>query len=198
VGKQENLVATSDRAGGMIAVWQDERVGYDIYAQHVSVGGVVDAAWPVDGRAISTATGDQITPMVVPDGVAGAIVTWQDLRNTVDLDIYAQRVQANGQLGGDVVGVGSTSVTLSLAPIFPNPARGRLPAVSFALQTGEPALLECVDVSGRRVAAEEVGRLGPGRHSVTLDGGVRLKPGLYWLRLRQGAALVQRRVVLLD
>jgi hypothetical protein len=198
VGKQENLVATSDRAGGLIAVWQDERVGYDIYAQHVSVGGVVDAAWPVDGRAISTATSDQITPMVVPDGVAGAIVTWQDFRNTADLDIYAQRVQANGQLGGDVVGVGSTSVTLSLAPIFPNPARGRLPAVSFALETGEPALLECVDVSGRRVAAEEVGRLGPGRHSFTLESGGRLKPGLYWLRLRQGAALVQRRVVLLD
>jgi hypothetical protein len=85
-----------------------------------------------------------------------------------------------------------------LAPIFPNPARGRLPALSFALETGAPALLECVDVAGRRVAWEEVGRLGPGRHSITLAGGVRLKPGLYWLRLRQGAALVQRRIVLLD
>jgi hypothetical protein len=198
VGRQENLVATSDKAGGMIAVWQDERVGYDIYAQHVSVSGVVDAAWPVDGRAISTATNDQITPMVVPDGVAGAIVTWQDQRNGSDLDIYAQRVQANGQLGGDVVGVGPTSGPLSLAPIYPNPARGHLPTVSFALETGEPAMLEWVDVTGRRVATEEVGRLGPGVHSVTLGAGQRLKPGLYWLRLRQGTELVQRRVVLLD
>ena len=196
---QNNLVAISDRAGGLIAAWEDNRGGsYDVYAQHVSIGGVVDPAWPVDGRAISTAGSDQLTPMLVSDGVAGAVLTWQDLRNGSTHDIYAQRVQANGQLGGDVVGIGSTSTTLSLAPIHPNPARGRLPPLSFALESAEPAMLECIDVTGRLVAAQEVGRFGPGRHSLALAAGQRLKSGLYWLRLRQGTALAVRRVVLVD
>jgi hypothetical protein len=44
-----------------------------------------------------------------------------------------------------------------------------------------------VDVSGRQVAAREVGALGVGRHVVNLGAGLQLSPGLYLVRLTQGA-----------
>ena len=59
--------------------------------------------------------------------------------------------------------------------------------VHFALPTGEPATLELLDVAGRRVTERTVGTLGAGRHSVELGEGRRLQPGLYFVRLTQGA-----------
>jgi hypothetical protein len=53
-----------------------------------------------------------------------------------------------------------------------------------------------LDVSGRELAAREVGSLGPGRHLVRLDAAGHTPPGIYWLRLTQGGrSLVRRGVV---
>jgi hypothetical protein len=54
--------------------------------------------WTASGVALCTASLDQLTPTLVPDGVGGAIVTWMDMRNaaTTEWDIYAQRVSAAG------------------------------------------------------------------------------------------------------
>ncbi len=104
---QINPAIVADGAGGAIVVWQDARnpgtcdpfwgeCG-DIYAQHVTANGVVDVAWPVNGRALSTATSEQIYPQLVSDGSAGAIAVWQDKRNGAD-DIFAQRVRAEGNV----------------------------------------------------------------------------------------------------
>src|SRR5262249_5290907 len=60
-------------------------------------GGVVDAAWPVNGRALCTATGSQTNVAIVPDLAGGAVVSWQDARNgSANTDVYAQHVLANG------------------------------------------------------------------------------------------------------
>ncbi len=45
---------------------------------------------------ICTATGNQQVPTIVSDGSGGAIITWQDLRNGTNNDIYAQHVNASG------------------------------------------------------------------------------------------------------
>lgn len=42
-------------------------------------------------------------------------------------------------------------------------------------------------MSGRRIAAREVGSLGAGSHAVALRGARALAPGIYLLRLSQGA-----------
>ena len=95
---------TEDGSGGAIVAWFDIRGGdyyaADVYAQHVLAGGLVDPAWPADGRALSTAPNGQYIPTPVPDGAGGAIVVWDDWRSG-KTDIYAQRVTASGQLGGD-------------------------------------------------------------------------------------------------
>ncbi len=81
-----------------------------------------------------------------------------------------------------------------LDPVRPNPVAGRL-AVSFALASAASARLELVDVSGRRVRSEEVGRLGAGAHRLDLGDVSSLAPGLYFLRLAQGERRATTRVV---
>jgi hypothetical protein len=97
-GAQTGVQLVSDGAGGAIAVWQDLRGGtnYDIYAQRVRASGVVDPAWPVDGRALCTAANGQNGPVAAPDGAGGAIVAWYDGRGATANDIYAQHVLASG------------------------------------------------------------------------------------------------------
>jgi hypothetical protein len=52
--------------------------------------------WAEDGAPLCTATANQQSPQIVPDGTGGAIVAWQDRRSGSNDDIYAQRVQADG------------------------------------------------------------------------------------------------------
>ena len=60
-----------------------------------------NAAWPHDPNngnvALCTATGNQQSPTIVPDGAGGAFVTWYDYRSgTTNADIYVQRISAAG------------------------------------------------------------------------------------------------------
>jgi hypothetical protein len=87
----------SDGAGGAIIAWADTRNGgsnIDIYAQHVLASGLVDASWPVDGRLVCGATGNQFRPTIVSDGAGGAVIAWVDLRGLSA--IYAQHLKSNG------------------------------------------------------------------------------------------------------
>jgi len=87
------------------------------------------------------------------------------------------------------------ALRLALAGLQPNPSSGA-PRIAFSLANAEPATLDVVDVTGRRVARREVGSLGPGAHVVTLGESLSLKPGTYLLRLAQGTRVVVRRGVL--
>jgi len=60
-----------------------------------------------------------------------------------------------------------------------------------------PALLDVIDVMGRRVASRSVGSLGAGRHVVDFGAGLRLAPGMYFVRLTQGASARTTRVTVL-
>jgi hypothetical protein len=82
--------------------------------------------------------------------------------------------------------------SLALFGILPNPNRGDL-RVSFSLASAAPARLELFDVTGRLRRRLEVGPLGPGEHSVDLGAGLDVGPGIYWVRLEQAGATVQRR-----
>lgn len=95
LNNQENPTLASDGAGGAIITWQDARDGAaDIYAQRVNASGNVQ--WTADGIVVCNAGDPQIYPRIVSDGVGGAIIAWSDRRNTLDYDIFAQRVDANG------------------------------------------------------------------------------------------------------
>lgn len=88
----------ADPVGGAVVAWSDDRngTGTDVYAQHLQPGGTV--LWNADGVRLCDATGVQDRPDVVADGSGGASVSWRDYRNTSYSDVYAQRIDANGQI----------------------------------------------------------------------------------------------------
>jgi hypothetical protein len=97
-----SFVVVPDGAGGAI-------IGYnfntataglsDMGAQRVDASGALP--WGPSGVAVCTASNDQQSPAIVPDGAGGAILTWADKRasgspfSQID-DIYAQRVDSGG------------------------------------------------------------------------------------------------------
>jgi len=95
-------VGISDGSGGATVAWIDGRNGdSDIYAQRISAAGA--AQWTSNGVAICAAQRRQSwgsglipTRKIVGDGIGGAIITWQDGRDSGDDNIYAQRINASG------------------------------------------------------------------------------------------------------
>lgn len=85
----------ADGSGGTIITWYDSRNSnvYDIFAQRINSTGTT--VWATDGVDICTAPGEQRYPTITSDGSGGAIITWQDDRNS-NTDIYAQRINSNG------------------------------------------------------------------------------------------------------
>ena len=95
-GPQFVPTIASDDSGGAIVTWQDPRgANFDIYAQRVLATGVVHPVWVVNGNPLCTAANTQYGPTIAPDGVRGALITWQDFR-AGNLDIYATRVYFDG------------------------------------------------------------------------------------------------------
>jgi hypothetical protein len=86
----------SDGGGGAIIAWQDYRSGsdYDVYAQHVTDSGTLD--WGSSAQEVIAASQSQYDPKIVSDGVGGAIIVWEDMRNIDDIDIYGERLDQTG------------------------------------------------------------------------------------------------------
>jgi hypothetical protein len=94
-GSQVFPCLAPDGFGGAIIAWQDNRNGAnDIYAQRIDAGGT--ARWTADGVGVCTAGQYQTSAQIIPDGSGGAVIAWTDHRNTVDNDVFAQRVDSLG------------------------------------------------------------------------------------------------------
>jgi hypothetical protein len=93
-GVQRRPEIVSDDAGGVIIVWEDSRNGsFDIYAQRIDNSGA--PRWQPNGVPICTAAWAQQYPAIIPDGLGGAIMCWQDSR-VAGYAVYAQRISATG------------------------------------------------------------------------------------------------------
>jgi len=112
-GDQKNPKMIAGTSGDAIVVWEDHRFfNADIFGQRVQGSGAL--SWASSGSLVCAAANDQVTPRISPDGVGGALVTWEDFR-TGD-DVYAQRLNAAGvalwSANGVAVCTGSTDVEL--------------------------------------------------------------------------------------
>lgn len=93
---QIDLRMVEDGNKGTFIVWKDYRNGTpDIYAQHVDSNGI--ALWNLNGAPVCTQSADQSTPSILPDGQGGIIVSWSDWRSGIERDIFAQRLNQQGQ-----------------------------------------------------------------------------------------------------
>ena len=91
---------SSDGSGGAIISWNDNRVSaFDVYVQRVDPKGL--AKWNNNGVAVSTAFDTQCFPVTINDGTGGAIIVWQDSRDSDKSywDVYAQKINGQGSLG---------------------------------------------------------------------------------------------------
>ncbi len=94
---------TSDGAGGAIICWVGGNIGVnpDLYAQRIDSEG--NTVWPGDWVEVCTEGHHQCEPDIAADGTGGAVIVWHDLRNG-NLDIYAQKLDADGNLLWDTNG----------------------------------------------------------------------------------------------
>ncbi len=97
----------SDGAGGAIVAWVDERSAegeQDVYAQRVDADGFMQ--WTENGVPVCSDGSVQSWAQLTPDGVGGAIITWEDGRGGfLRRDIYAQRVEPSGAMRWTTDGV---------------------------------------------------------------------------------------------
>ncbi len=198
-GNQRYPTILADGASGAVVAWQDFRDGTsntDVYSQRVSAAGAVE--WSPNGVAVSTAANNQQSQVMVSDGRSGAILAWWDLRNsTIDYDVYAQRVDASGDLGVAAVPLASTPGEAWLAPPVPDPARGES-VLRFAVPRAARVRLAIYDLAGRLVRTLVDGPLPAGESAARWDGrddaGRPLPSALYLCRLEAGGRSLTRKL----
>ena len=220
---QEHVQIAGYGLGGAIVTWQDTRnystSTFDIYAQKLEADGPVPVAMALVSAQASP--GRALLTWFAADRLARTATVYRHTASSDWLALATISSEGTGRLtyedravesGGryayrlgyrDGTGEVFTAETwldipsgyrLALEGLRPNPAQGRL-VVSFMLPSAEPATLELIDVTGRRVAGREVGSLGGGSHLLELGDGARVPAGLYWLRLMQGGRVLTARGV---
>lgn len=97
VGAQSRPLVVASTAGTAIVVWLDARSGTgQLYAQRLDANGQPQWGGIVpDGIALCDNVISQTNHQVASDGAGGVIVVWEDHRGAT-VDIYAQRVDVNG------------------------------------------------------------------------------------------------------
>lgn len=99
---QGGVTMVEDGEGGAIIAWQGGSPFNDVFSaittHHLRANGTLDPRWPVGGRSLAIATGDQIEPLLVSDGQGGAIAGWLDRRSHLAFQLFAQHVRADGSL----------------------------------------------------------------------------------------------------
>jgi len=93
----QNISAVTDGLGGGFIVWQDDRMGADkIYFFHFDSKGKPTIR--ADGKNISTADGQQLSPLSFQCIQNTFVILWEGESNHGKQELFVQRVAPNGQL----------------------------------------------------------------------------------------------------
>jgi hypothetical protein len=96
-----DIAIIADGSGGAILgldIYLDEFMPNDVYAQKLDADG--NLLWGPRGSAVCLAPNNQYDLSLIPDGLGGAIIAWDDYRDDPSYsDIYCQRVGASGVWG---------------------------------------------------------------------------------------------------
>jgi hypothetical protein len=154
-GYQHSPYLAPDGHGGAYVAFEDVYLDTRAYVQHLSAAGTPSPGWPSTGLAlVNLDAAEQSYYDITPDGLGGAIVVWEDFRNGVPNQIYAQRY----------FGDGPTPVLVSLVSVAAQPDR-----VTLTWHRAEGALADATVY--RRREGEDWAALG----RVNFDGTGRLE-----------------------
>lgn len=84
----------ADGLGGVLISWWNVP---EIFVQRITPEGTVAPGWNAAGVSAGTITATGQGPALAGDGAGGAFVAWNDYRGPSALDVYAQRIGANGE-----------------------------------------------------------------------------------------------------
>jgi len=193
---QAGPLGVTDGSNGALFVWLDDRYdpvnqNEDLFSRRITAAGVPQGL--ADGAPVVVQPGRQVGPVIVADGLGGAILAWQDGRG-IGFDVYAHRIGPSGS----TVAVPAAPVTASfgLGPAWPNPMRD---VVELHLRLPERAAvrLDVFDLHGRHVRQVLAATLGAGETAARWDGrddaGRPTRSGVYLCRLEaEGHVAVSR------
>ncbi len=139
--------------------------------------------------------------------VVGHVTPSQGMVQFVDAQVKggAQYSYQLGLLqGGQEVLAGRTTwisiplvAEFAIGRVFPSPAKSGF-SVSFSLPSSAPAMLEVIDLAGRRVISRQVGTMGAGQHTLSLETeSGRLPIGIYAVRLNQAGKVASSKVTVI-
>ncbi len=97
VEREHNEKICSDGAGGCFIVFEKEispTYQWDIWIQHLDNNGNI--LWAAGGMPVVTTVGNKRNPKLQSDHSGGTYITWQDKRDSLEYDIYAQHITSNG------------------------------------------------------------------------------------------------------
>ena len=185
----------ADGSGGVIAGWttRDLSGNSDVFARRIAADGRRSASADRVGNPVSRAEGNQYVVRLASDGEGGAFEVWVDHRADPDGDIYAQWTPARS-----IAPAPLPTDPVSLSAPHPNPTRGTT-LLELAVPRPSAVEVDVFDVMGARVKTLLRGDLPASTAPIAWDGsdehGARVRPGVYLLRARVGAAALTRRIV---
>ncbi len=147
-GAQEAPLILEDGRGGAIVAWIDARgADRDIFAQRIDGDGIPQ--WASGGIPLCAAVGNQDGLRIIPDGSGGVIAVWQDARGG-DMDIYAQRISADGSIlwGAEGVPVCAAAADQSQPTAVPDGKGGVIAAWSDLRDSEADIMAQRIDASG--------------------------------------------------
>jgi predicted lipoprotein with Yx(FWY)xxD motif len=97
-GSQNQHTFWEDGTGGAIVVWHDTRISSNenLFMQRIAPDGTL--LWDEGGTVLCDAPGTQVQPKIAPLTDGNFMVTWRDERNDYNGDIYARKIDLDGNL----------------------------------------------------------------------------------------------------
>ena len=177
--EQSNAVALSD-ADETIVAWEEaEGTAENIRVQKFDATGA--AVWNDSSLALADAPSRQTQAKIASDGNGGAVVVWTDRRDSLDYDIYMQRVNADGTFPVGVRDRDDVASSFRLYGNYPNPFNP-VTTIEYSLKRTARVELAIFNALGERVEILVNGERAAGEHRVRFDGS-NLASGVYFYRL---------------
>lgn len=160
----------ADGNGGYIVAWEDSSaLGFDIKSQKINSTGLIK--WPSGGITVSDAVNDQVSVAQVYDGKGGAIYIWEDKRNTIDYDVFAQEIDSTG-----MVGITEYKNPEGVLNFYPNPSTGIVQIKIASKNIPDQLNISVFDFLGNLVLSQSL----KGAETISFNLSGKLNAGLYF------------------
>ena len=190
----------TDGGTGAIITWYDYRGSGngDVFAQRINSAGTVQ--WAVNGANVCTDPSGQVFPRLVEDGSGGAIIAWEDIRNSTlnSTDIYAQQISGSGTLGV-LTGISENEhplpATFNLGQNYPNPFSLNT-RIGFTVEGSALVSLKVLNIFGQEVKTLINEGMNQGTYAITFDA-TGLPSGIYFYRIAAGKVSATKEMILM-